>query len=233
MQAKTKSPVVFGDAAALRVTIRKAPGSNGGSVALLLANMFGAQSTQAIQASAVAVVSFPGTVDTNTTFPTAINNCMFDVFWDRTTGLPKIDPATGAPYVFRIGSSYHYGACDSGQWTSLLQDVNDVPAIRDLIDYGNPDPLSLGQEIWIQPGTKSTIYDAVVIPDSAVFPVVRDVSSSTHDHSPILGFAPFVITGVDKGAKYIEGHFAVGVEVPRSTGGGQFYGTVVPPSLAQ
>ena len=31
MQAKTKSPVVFGDAAALRVTIRKAPGSNGGS----------------------------------------------------------------------------------------------------------------------------------------------------------------------------------------------------------
>ena len=109
MQSKTKSPIVNGDAAAVRVTIQKAPGSNGGSVALLLASMFGGQSTQAITASAVAVVSFPSTIMPNQSFPTAINNCMYDVFWDRTLNKPKIDPATGNPYIFRIGSSYHYG----------------------------------------------------------------------------------------------------------------------------
>ncbi len=234
MQAKTKSPIVFGDAAAIRVTIRKAPGSNGGSVALLLASMFGAQSTQAITASAVAVVSFPSAVGPNQTFPTAINNCMYDVFWDRTTNRPKIDPATGNPYIFRIGSSYHYGTCESGQWTSLLLDVNDVPSVRSLIENGNPDPLSIGTEIWIQPGTKTSLYNDVIVPSTALLPVVQDVSTSTHAQTPIVGFGPFhIIASVGGSDKYIEGYFDDSYEVPVATGGGAYFGSVVPPSLAQ
>jgi Flp pilus assembly protein TadG len=234
MQAKTKSPIVTGDAAAIRVVVQKAPGTNGGSVALLLARMFGGQSTQAITASAVAVVSFPSVVGPKTTFPTAINNCMYGIFWDATTNRPKIDPNTGAPYVFRIGSSYHYGACESGQWTSLLTDANDVPTVRGLIENGNPDPLGIGTEIWIQPGTKNSLYNDVVVPSTVLLPVVQDVSTTTHDQTPIVGFGPFVITASVGGSdKYIEGHFDDSYEVPASTGGGAYYGSVVPPSLAQ
>ncbi len=234
MQAKTKSPVVTGDAAAVRVVVQKAPGTNGGSVALLLARMFGGQNSQAITASAVAVVSFPSAVGPNTTFPTAINNCMYDIFWDRTTNRPKIDPATGNPFIFRIGSSYHYGTCESGQWTSLLLDVNDVPSVRSLIENGNPSALSIGTEIWIQPGTKTSLYNDVIVPSTALLPVVQDVSTSTHDQTPIVGFGPFhIIASVGGSGKYIEGYFDDSYEVPAATGGGAYYGSVVPPSLAQ
>ena len=96
-------------------------------------------------ATAVAVVSFPRPSCPTETFPTAINNCMYDVFWDPTTNQPKIDPSTGQPYIFRIGSSYHYPNCDSGQWTSMFTDANDVPTVRDLIANGNPTAVSIGQ----------------------------------------------------------------------------------------
>jgi hypothetical protein len=234
MQSQTKTPWVLGDAAAVRVVIRKSPGNNGGSVALLLARMFGGQSTQAVTASAVAVVSFPSTVMPNQTFPTAINNCMYDVFWDRATSRPKIDPNTGNPYIFRIGSSYHYGTCDSGQWTSMLTDANDVPTVRDLIEDGNPQPLSIGQNIWIQPGTETALYNYVQVPSVALLPVVQDVSSSTHSQTPIMGFGPFhIIAAVGGSQKYIEGYFDGDYEVPRATGGGTFYGAYIPPSLVQ
>ena len=91
MQAKTKSPVVNGDAAAVRVVIRKSPGSNGGAVSLLLASMFGGQAAQNVQASRSRWCRSPSSVAPNTTFPTAINACLFRVFWDRTTNLPKVD----------------------------------------------------------------------------------------------------------------------------------------------
>jgi hypothetical protein len=234
MQSQTKTPWVLGDAAAVRVVIRKAPGNNGGSVALLLARMFGGQSTQAVTASAVAVVSFPSTVMPNQTFPTAINNCMYDVFWDRTTNRPKIDPNTGNPYIFRIGSSYHYGTCDSGQWTTLLVDNNSAAYEKELVRTGNPTPLSIGDNIWIQPGTETSVYNVVPVPSVALLPVVQDVSSSTHAYTSIMGFGPFhIIASVGGSDKYIEGYFDGDYEVPRATGGGTFYGAYIPPSLVQ
>ena len=75
----------------------------------------------------------------------------------RRPGSPKIDPGTGLPYEFKITSSYMTGPCEGGQWTSFKEDVNNVPAIRDLIANGNPDPLSIGDSIWIEPGVKNTL----------------------------------------------------------------------------
>jgi Flp pilus assembly protein TadG len=234
MQPKTKSPIVAGDAAAVKVVIQKSPGNNGGPVSLLLAAMFGGQNTQSITASAVAVVSFPSSVAPNTTFPTAINNCMYDIFWDKTLNKPKIDPATGNPYIFRIGSSYHYGTCDSGQWTTLLVDNNSASYEKDLIRNGNPTQLSIGDNIWIQPGTENSVYPVVPVPSVALLPVVQDVSSSTHDYTPIVGFGPFhIIASVGGSGKYLEGYFDGDYEVPVAVGGGPFFGAVVPPSLVQ
>ncbi len=138
MQSKTKTPVLLTDAAAVSVQIRKAPGTNGGSIALFLAPLVGVQA-EAVQAYAVAVSSFPSAVDTGAVLPVAITKCLYDNFWDATTNSPKIDPATGQVYEFKITSSYHTGPCEAGQWTSLLVDANDVPTIRDLIANGNPE----------------------------------------------------------------------------------------------
>jgi Flp pilus assembly protein TadG len=233
MQSKTKIWAT-GDAAAVRVVIRKSPGTNGGPVALLLAAMFGNQNSQNITSSAVAVVSFPATVMPNQTFPTAINNCMYDIFWDKTLNKPKIDPATGNPFIFRIGSSYHYGACDSGQWTTLLVDNNSAAYEKNLVVTGNPTPVSIGDNIWIQPGTETSVYNVVPVPSVALLPVVQDASSSTHAYTPIVGFGPFhIIASVGGSGKYIEGYFDGDYQVPRATGGGPFFGAYIPPSLAQ
>ena len=83
---------------------------------------------------------------------------------------PRSTPPPAIPYIFRIGSSYHYGTCESGQWTSLLVDANDVPSVRGLIENGNPTQLSIGTEIWIQPGTKTSLYNDVIVPSVALLP---------------------------------------------------------------
>jgi hypothetical protein len=159
---------------------------------------------------------------------------MYDVFWDKTLNKPKIDPATGNPYIFRIGSSYHYGTCESGQWTTLLVDNNSASYEKDLVRDGNPTALSIGDNIWIQPGTETSVYNVVPVPSVALLPVVQDVSSSTHDYTPIVGFGPFhIIASVGGSGKYLEGYFDGDYEVPRATGGGPFFGAYIPPSLAQ
>ena len=109
-----------------------------------------------------------------------------------------------------------------------------MPTVRDLIANGNPTALSIGQTIWIQPGTKNSLYNDVIVPSVALLPVVQDVSSSTHALTPIMGFGPFhIIASVGGSDKYIEGYFDGDYEVPVATGGGPFYGAVVPPTLAQ
>ena len=61
MQSQTKSPLVTGDAAAIRVRIVKSAGQNSGPLAMFLAPLVGV-SSQSMQASAVAVVAFPSAI---------------------------------------------------------------------------------------------------------------------------------------------------------------------------
>ena len=233
MQSTGKSPTVAGDAAAIRVRIVKGPGQNNGPLAMFLGPLVG-HSSQSMQASAVAVVAYPSMIAPHEAFPTAINNCMYTQFWDFATNSPKIDPGTGQPYVFRIGSSYHYGACDSGQWTAMFVDSNDVNTVRNLIQNGNPTSVSIGDSIWIEPGTKTALYNDVVVPSVALLPVVNDVSSSTHARAAVVGFGPFMITASVGGSqKYIEGHFVTGYSIPIASGGGPAYGAYIPPTLVQ
>ncbi len=116
----------------------------------------------------------------------------------------------------------------------MFTDANDVPTVRDLIANGNPTAVSIGDSIWIQPGTKNSLYNDVIVPSTALLPVVQDVSSSTHAKAMVLGFGPFMITAsVGGSSKYIEGHFVAGYQVPIAAGGGPAYGAYIPPTLAQ
>ncbi|MBW6493609.1 MAG: pilus assembly protein TadE [Burkholderiaceae bacterium] len=243
LQSKTVA-VGPNDKPGIQVTVSRKGVDNDGPVTLFLAPILGVN-TSDVSAVATAILAPIGGAYPGQLFPVAISKCLFDNFWDSSTNTPKTATTTdplpgddlpqvvGRPYEFRIGSTYHYDPCKSGQWTSFQTDNNDVPTIRDLIDNGNPTPLAMGDEIWIQPGTRAALYSAVPVPSEWCVPVVVDVDTTTHTRTPILAFATFHIDeSVGGSDKYIKGHF-----VPNVTCGGfsvgPSYGTYALPRLAQ
>ena len=200
---------------AVQVTITKAEGLNGGPIQMFFAPILGVR-TRDLSARAVAVISGPYTVPAGGAFPLAMPDILVQQYWNR-------EP----PVSFTIGSAYHDP--EGGQWTSFLADANDVLTIRDLIANGNPNPLKVGDNIWIEPGTKSTLYDdaASKIGQTVLVPVVN-TDFSTHAYTPILGFASFYIENAEGGSgKYIQGHF-VKNNIDTAVSGGPVYGTFVP-----
>jgi hypothetical protein len=200
---------------AVQVTITKAEGLNGGPIQMFFAPIFGVR-TRNLSARAAAVITGPYTVPAGGAFPLAMPGILVEQYWNR-------EP----PFSFKVGSAYHDP--EGGQWTSFLADANDVPTIRDLIANGNPNPLKVGDNIWIEPGTKTTLYDdaASKIGQTVLVPVVN-TDFATHAYTPILGFASFYIEDAEGGSgKYIQGHFVKNT-IDTATAGGPVYGTFVP-----
>ncbi|MDF3883910.1 TadG family pilus assembly protein [Cupriavidus basilensis] len=243
------------DAAAVQVTVSRSDGNNNGPVSMLLAPVFGVLS-EPVQATAVAVIAAPGRVGPGALLPVAINQCLYDKFWDSTTGQPKINPSTGKSYVFDIYSDYINVAsypspmdpCWKGQWTSLTPNdpgSQSAKLIKDMVTGANPTPpVALNDPIFIQSGAEASIYDAVQSQLSAALksglsgwtvtvPVVSSVS--TNSDQPVVAFASLLITSVTKqgNKSYIEGSFVPNAKISGSTGGvGPYYGAYVPPRLA-
>lgn len=221
------------DMPAIQVTVSRASGSNGGPIQTYFAGLIGT-STINVSATAVALIAPPGTAKPGALFPLVITQCMYQNYWNASTGQPMIDPSTGKPYEFKIGSDYHYGPCYSGQWTTFDVNANDTPSVENLIANGNPTSLSIGDNTWIEPGTKTAIYGAVTVPTEVLLPVVVDVS--TNAAVPIVAFAPFQIdASVGGSGKYIQGHFVtdyLATNVGPGSGGALYYGAYIPPVLA-
>jgi hypothetical protein len=176
-----------------------------------------------VSAQALATIGFPQKVEPGEAFPLAIYKDLVEEYWAQ-------EPAPS----FRIGSTYHYPDSEAGQWTSFLVDANDVPTIRDLMENGNPDPLEVGMDIWIQPGTKTSLYNtaANMIGQTVLCAVVDDLS--THEYVTLRGFVPFEIEAVSGGSdKFIQGHFVKDCLIAKSTPGGPNYGAVTPPRLTR
>ena len=257
------------DKPAVMVTLSRASGSNGGPVGTLIASMFGGAAVP-VSARSVAVISSPSNVQPKSLFPMAINRCMFDQYWDSATNSPKlattstlsyvdksgktdkivlIPQTIGQPWVFRIGSAYHYDTCESGQWATFDDGLNNRPAIQTLINDGNPTQLGIGDNTYISPGTMPVIYDDILgryptlaetppppSPTNDVTLVVVNVSSLKDSVSlpiPIFAFAGFHISGVNKSEKYVEGNFVNATTIPGGNGIGPSFGTYTPPRLAQ
>jgi Flp pilus assembly protein TadG len=236
------------DKPAVMVTVRRAAGSNGGPVGTLIATMFRGSAVP-VDGTAVAVLSSPSSVLTATLIPTAINKCMFDLYWDSTTGTPRLAPSNapiagvpqvqGQPIRIRIGSSYHYPSCEAGQWTSFKDPSNSAATMKDLINNGNQVPLNIGDSTYLQPGTEASGYNELdkkypTPPGADVTVAVIDDPLLAKTSSPIVAFAGFHIDDVRGGSdKYIEGHFIQGVIATGTSGIGPYYGTYTPPRLAQ
>lgn len=231
LEARTITPGMY-DVPAVQVTVTRSASQNGGAVKLLLGGFLDLLSTPA-SATAVAVAAAPSTVDAGGLFPMVIDQCVLNTYWSAQTNEPTIDPSTGKPYEFEIGNGHLYGAgCEAGQWTSFLINANDVPTVRGLIASGNPSPISIGDNIWIEPGVKTTIYSSVPVGVTIVVPVAEQIV--THSYVPVVAFAAFHVDGSYGGSnKYIQGHFVGGYRIPvQSWGVGPDYGAYVAPRLA-
>lgn len=238
------------DKPAVMVSISRASASNGGAVGTLISAMFGGSAVP-VAASAIAVISSPGSVLPGALIPQAINKCMFDLYWDSVSNSPKLANAAtlngvpqviGQPWEIRIGSSYHYPNCDSGQWTSFQTNDNSASYVKGLINNGNPTPLDIGDSTYIQPGTKNTLYNELASkypnpPGADVFMPIIDspaLNSTTTTSQPVIAFAPFHIDDIQGGSnKYIQGHFINGKTTGGSSGVGPYYGTYTPARLAK
>ncbi len=217
------------DRPAVMVTVSRSAGANGGPLQLWLAPVIGI-STASLSASAVAVISLPGYAGPGVLFPVALAGCLYQNYWDAKNGVPLVDPKTNLPYEFTIVSAYHAPCTNAGQWTSFGQDANDVPFVRGLIANGNPAAMDVGAHTWIQPGTKTTLFGSVPVPDDVLLPVVGTVD--THSSVPIIAFAPFHIDSSQGGScKCITGHFISNYKVSSSGGSGTYYGAYTPPVL--
>lgn len=231
LEAQTIAPGNY-DVPAVQVTVTRNASTNGGAVSLLLGGFLDYLTTPA-SATAVAVAAAPSTVGAGGLFPMVIDQCVLNQYWDSQTNEPMIDPSTGRPYEFQIGNGQTYsGTCQAGQWTSFLTNANDVPTVRGLIASGNSGPISIGDNIWIEPGVKTTIYSDVPVGVTIVVPVATQIDS--HSYVPVVAFAAFYVDGSYGGSqKYIEGHFVGGYRIPVSTWGvGPDYGAYVAPRLA-
>lgn len=247
-QALPMTPGIH-DAPAVQVNVSKSDGQNQGPASTFLARIWGVNS-RPVQATAVAGVTSPGSVNPAGLFPVGMSECMYQKFWNTAAqpAAPRIDSATGKPYVFKIGSLYQYANCESGQWTKLNISLQNESKGADLIlkiiqhdpSLFNPPPqnLSIGDAVFMESGAKTNIYDAVNKCPTAtvnpchfvVMPVLSQVQSGTF--ATIRGFACLEILGADgSNLKYILVQMSSQCQSPFAGGVGPNYGVVTPPSL--
>ena len=230
-----------GEVAAVMVTVGREVGQNGGPVALFFASILGIRSIP-VRASAVAAVAAPGIVGSGVLFPLAVSACMYRTYWDAAANppSPKVDPATGKPYVFRIGPDQSYGACASGSWSSFGIDANDVATMGALIANKNPALLKSGDAIWMQPAVGGSIYADVdacsargtKVCETVIVPVVENVGSHTMD--AIKAFACLHIELASAGSSsYVQASMKVGCLAPNSGGIGSNFGALASPRLVR
>lgn len=245
MQPTTISPAA-GDAAAVMVTIQKVAANRDGPVRPFFASVLGKTEIE-VGAKAVAAVSVPSYVGENALFPFVMSKCMYDTYWNTTVSPPgpKNDPATGQPYVFVIEPEPNNpgsGPCEAGGrgiWTTFF-DVNaGNNVVKDLISSYNPDPIKIGDRIWIPSGITAVNYGRTKDCSSSggddgscgvvAVAVVQNLAPRTN--ATVLAFSCLKILTANQGDKTITVQMTKNCVPPGSGGSGPDYGSRTPPRL--
>lgn len=238
-QPTTISPTAW-DIPAVRVQVSRSSGRNGGDVKTIFANWVGV-SGWPVSVISVAGRPSPSTLEPGVVFPVVMSQCMFDKYWNASSSPPgpKLDRSTGKPYVFQLGTKT-YSSCASGEWTSLNVDSNSTSVIQNLILKRNPFALSIGDLIWIEPGSKTSLNNTVNACSTAgdktcqyvLIPLAVDIT--THAHNLITGFACIeILSAVGGSSGYISVQMSTRCPTPMSSGLGSGYGVLSPPALFQ
>ena len=215
-------------APAVKVTVSKSPGNNGGAMVAFFARVAGRDDFQ-VGGSAIAVSGFIGTIPPGQLFPFTITSCVVNDYFSRS---PLPNPPTEITSV----SVYHLkDGSDAipGQWTNLLSE-KEPSANRLKDDYvanlldpetGAPAPAtSVGDSIYIDPGSKASVYHAtqklIEAGKGVVYMPIVDCTITPDTTMKVLGFAAFQLTGTTNSS--ITGHFVASFTSPPGTapGGG-------------
>ena len=96
-------------------------------------------------------------------------------------------------------------------WSTFKVDSNSDAYTKELILNGNPDPIYIGDSVYLQPGVRAVDYGPTemgkFINQTVVLPIVDPLTLVEKTSAPILGFIAFHITGYSQGGQYIEGYF--------------------------
>jgi Flp pilus assembly protein TadG len=202
----------FLDVPAVKVTINKADGVNGGPVRMIFGQVLGVNSTPT-SAEAVAVLSSLLAVPAGGLLPLAIKDSTVNNYnWST------------HPSV-RIQDPHQEG--DAGWWTTFLQANPSNSYIKDLIaGPGNggvaSPPLKVGDPIYLAPGVRASDFGDTLQywqNKSVLLPVVPgDEPWGDKDNRQIKGFVTFKITGGSQGGKYLDGYFLIHSASPGDLG---------------
>ena len=213
------------DVTAVKVTVSKSAGNNGGPVQLFFGNVLGI-STVNLSAKAVAAAGSPSVVGANKLFPIAMAKATYDTYWDAVNNTPKLDPATNQPYIFLISEGVQ------GGWTTFDNNSNGTQEIINLILNGNPTPLAIGNLIWMVSGAKTAIYSSVPINKDVLVPI--STATTPGSQQTIVGFGVVhIISSTGGSTKNVQLYLTSNLEFANGTPGGPRYGVYMPPRLVQ
>jgi len=205
---------------AVQVTVSR-NGSANSLVNLILGGFLGVK-TVSESATAVALLTPATSVPAGNLFPMAIDQCVYNSYWNSTTNSPKLG-SNNQPYPAGIGESAPTTCTGTAaQWTSFLADNSETDVSNSLTTgtYGNPTPLTIGQDIYMVTGAKAALYgttNTVYSGQTVLIPVVNGVASGTK--APIVAFATFYISSANQGGKTISGYFVSGGNNVAGSGG--------------
>jgi Flp pilus assembly protein TadG len=201
MKSTAATPVAF-DVPAMHVMVSKTDGQNNGKINMWLASILGVPSA-AGRGESVAMISFNTGMPAGGLKPMVATKTIVDKYWE------KYDPTNPtAPFQFKLGDGT---TAEDTMWSTFKVVDNSDAYTKQLIEQGNPTPLSIGDSIHLQPGVRAVDYGpnemGAFINQTVMLPIVDPSTLVANTEAPILGFIAFHITGYNQGGKYIEGYF--------------------------
>jgi hypothetical protein len=214
------------DVPAVKVTVSRVDGQNNGPVLPFLAQVLGINFMN-VSAQAMAMISCPSTAPPGSLFPVTMNYSFVKNNFDTINS-------------FKICSDYHTEEEFAGQFTTFYAVKNDTDTVRELMDYGNPDPVRLGSMIknvdptYVEPGTKAALFNYIKqhYIGKVVFIPVVDYDIYTHNFNKVMCFVPIYIEDSKTGnQKYIQAHFTKDKFMQSDNAGGECFGAYIPPRI--
>lgn len=207
-------------AAAVRTTITKSAGVNGGAVPTFFSRLLGVEEFQVGTTStpSTAVAGAPSSVP-NGVFPWAITKDTADFWVSR--------PGVAATLTVLGSSSDPY----RGHWTSFDRS-NDVEVVDNQISTSKS-TLRVGDTVHIVAGTKAYLFPLVKLDGDVLLAVVDPSMFAYNRDATIFGFIGFHITNADSPSTCLQGYFTTYTAPANSRPGGPTYGVRTHPILVQ